>query len=230
MNRQKIEQRIDSYLQLISLHPHITDSPEGQLPIITDREQLLDEQQRLYQQADAKGRPREWYDLGIVAQDAWVVVLRDLVRFPNGSCGGYIRMLNRRSQVERSGKDVVILATVDGRFLLIRHFRHEDRQWHWECPRGFGEAGLTPQENAEKELREETALQIGQIRLLNTESEQIAYYHAECFGRYGTGDDLEAIDGCHWADRAEAERMLLDGSISDPYTTRAFLLYMLRSK
>lgn len=226
----EMEQRIDSYLQLLSEHPHLTDSPEGHLPVITDKALLMEQQLLLYQQADAKDRPREWYDLGIVAQDAWVVVLRDLVRFPNGACGGYIRMLNRRSQVERSGKDVVILATVDGKFLLIRHFRHEDRQWHWECPRGFGEAGLSPRENAEKELREETALHVGQIRLLNAESEPIAYYHAECFGNYGTGDDFESIDGHVLADRAEAERMLLDGRISDPYTTRAMLLYMLRSK
>ena len=105
MNTLNVQHRIDQYLQFMTQYPHLADNSQSQLPVITDRELLLREQQRLYQMADEKLRPREWYDLGIVAQDAWVVVLRDLVRFPNGSYGGYIRTLNRRSQVDRSGKD-----------------------------------------------------------------------------------------------------------------------------
>ena len=178
--------------------------------------------------ADAKSQPREWYDLGIVAQDAWVVVLRDLVRFPSGACGGYIRTLNRRSQVEQSGKDVVVLVSVDDKYLLMKHFRHDDRQWHWECPRGFGEAGLTPAENAEKEVMEETGLQLLELRQLNSEHENIAYFHARCAGSAENHDDDEAIEKFVLADSSSVDRMLADGRISDPYTLRALVLSRLQ--
>lgn len=224
MNMLDAQHRIDQYLQFITQYPHLTDNSQSQLPVISDREILLREQQRLYQIADEKQRPREWYDLGIVAQDAWVVVLRDLVRFPNGSYGGYIRTLNRRSQVDRSGKDVVILVRLENKYLLMKHFRHDDRRWHWECPRGFGEAGLSPEENAKKEVWEETGLEVIQLRQLNSQLEEIAYFLADCSGVIKKSDAEESIDSYHLADSQTMEQMLADGRISDPYTVRAFTL------
>lgn len=215
---------IDAYLELMAQHPHLAADPDHQLPVITDRATLLEQQEQLYRAADSKGRPRTWYDLGIVAQDAWVVVLRDLVQFPNGAYGGYTRLLNRRSQIERSGKDVVVLVTVDDKVLLMKHFRHDDRQWHWECPRGFGEAGLTPAENARKEVREETGLEILELQQLNGNDEQIAYFHAVCRGNAENHDQQENIASYMLADRSTLKRMLIGGQVSDPYTVRAIML------
>lgn len=217
-------ERIDAYLELLSRYPHLTADPGHQLPIITDKATLLEQQEILYRNADSKGRPRVWYDLGIVAQDAWVVVLRDLVQFPNGTYGGYIRLLNRRSQIERSGKDVVVLVTVEGKVLLMKHFRHDDRQWHWECPRGFGEAGLSPAENARKEVQEETGLEILQLQQLNSSNEQIAYFRAECRGTARNQDDAESIASYYLADKETLNEMLRNGQVSDPYTVRAIML------
>ena len=224
MDSQNLHDRIDAYLSFLSRYPHLADNTQSQIPVVIDRETLLSEQVRLYQMADRKNQPREWYQLGIVAQDAWVVVLRDLVRFPNGSHGGYIRTLNRRSQVECSGKDVVILVTIDDKYLLLKHFRHDDRMWHWECPRGFGEADLTPSVNAEKEVTEETGLQIVELRQLNNETESIAYFHARCVGVPRTYDTEESISEYVLADIQTLNMMLADGRISDPYTVRAITL------
>lgn len=228
MNNQDLQNRIDAYLQFLIKYPHLADNTQSQLPIITDREVLIRQQVQLYHMADEKKQPREWYDLGVVAQDAWVVVLRDLVRFPNGSHGGYIRILNRRSQVERSGKDVVILVTVEDKYLLLKHFRHDDRMRHWECPRGFGEAGLSPAANAEKEVIEETGLQIIELQLLNSEAEDIAYFHANCSGVPQNRDVEESIEECILADGETVNQMLLDGRITDPYTVRAIALSRIR--
>lgn len=216
--------KIDRYLQLLKKYPHLADNSQAQLPIIIDREVLLREQEQLYQTADKKGHPRVWYELGIVAQDAWVLVLRDLVQFPNGTFGGYIRLLNRCSQVERSGKDVVILVTVEGKYLLQKHFRHDDRSWHWECPRGFGEANLRLVENASKEVQEETGLQILELQQLNSEREDIAYFEAKCTGVPQNEDMQETIEKYLLADVQLVNRMLADGRISDPYTVRAITL------
>lgn len=228
MKDAEIGLRIESYLQLLAEHQHLTDDPEGQLPIVTNREVLLSEQQRLYREADLRGIPREWFDLGIVAQDAWVVVLRDLVRFPNGKFGAYIRTLNRRSQVDRSGTDVVVLATVEDRILLCRHFRHEDRSWHWECPRGFGEKGLSPAENAAKELKEETGLRLLHLTMLNSVAEPVAYFHAACCGSYENQDREESIGAHMLVTEHEVKEMLCDGRINDPFTVRAITLFRIK--
>lgn len=222
--KHQYELGIDAYLDLIAQYPHLIRDPGQQLPVVTDRNTLLEQQEILYRNADAKGHARIWYDLGIVAQDRWVVVLRDLVRFPNGSYGGYIRTLNRRSQIERSGKDVVILVTIGGKVLLMKHFRHDDRQWHWECPRGFGEAGLSAEENARKEVLEETGLEILSMHPLNSTDEQIAYFHAECAGNAVNGDDQESIDTFTLVDADTLTQMLRNGQVSDPYTVRAITL------
>lgn len=219
---------IDAYLELIAQYPHLVQDPEHQLPVVTDKATLLEQQEQLYSNADAKGKARIWYDLGIVAQDPWVVVLRDLVRFPNGSYGGYIRTLNRRSQIERSGKDVVVLVTIEGQVLLMKHFRHDDRQWHWECPRGFGEAGLSPAQNAEKEVQEETGLEILNLQQLNGNDEQIAYFRAECRGTAKNTDDQESIDSYILASPDTVKQMLVNGQVSDPYTVRAIMLASLQ--
>lgn len=219
---------IDAYLELIAQNPHLIEDPEHQLPVITDRETLQKQQQILYEKADASGKARIWFDLGIVAQDPWIVVLRDLVQFPNGTFGGYIRTLNRRSQIERSGKDVVVLVTIDSKVLLMKHFRHDDRQWHWECPRGFGEAGLSPAENARKEVCEETGLEIVNIKQLNGNDEQIAYFHAECRGEAHNSDGLESIASYILADSETMKQMLVNGQVSDPYTVRAVMLASLQ--
>lgn len=215
---------IDAYLDLISQHPHLIRDPEHQLPVITDRALLIEQQELLYRKADTTGNARVWYDLGIVAQDPWVVVLRDLVQFPNGTYGGYIRTLNRRSQIERSGKDVVVLVTVDSNVLLMKHFRHDDRQWHWECPRGFGEAGLSPAENARKEVQEETNLEILELQQLNGDNEQIAFFHAVCRGIATNCDEQETIASYLLVDSNTLKQMLINGQISDPYTVRAIML------
>lgn len=219
---------IDAYLDLIHAYPHLIHDPGHQLPVVTDKAVLLEQQENLYRNADAKGRPRIWYDLGIVAQDAWVVVLRDLVQFPNGTYGGYIRLLNRRSQIERSGKDVVVLVTVEDKVLLMKHFRHDDRQWHWECPRGFGEVGLSPDENARKEVQEETNLEILELQQLNGNDEQIAFFRAVCRGTAENCDCLESIDSYLLADPDTLKQMLISGQVSDPYTVRAIMLASLK--
>lgn len=224
MWEKNLVQRIDSYLSFLSLHPHLADNSQGQLEIVTDRELLLEWQQRLYERADKNNKPRCYYDIGIVAEDDFVVVLRDLVRFGEDRYGGYIRMLNRNSSVNKTGKDVVILARLDGKYVLLRHFRHDSRRWFCECPRGFGEKGLSAEENAVKEISEETGLGVKKLCLLNDENEDIAYFLAECIGRLQVNDTGEGIDNIFLADKSSLYEKIADGSVRDEYTFRAIAL------
>lgn len=215
---------IDAYLALLQKYPHLLNNADGQLEIIADREALYEKQDQLYMEADQSGLPRAWYDLGIVAQDQWVLVLRDLVRFPDGTYGRYLRKINRNSQLELSGKDVVVLLTVDGSILLMKHYRHDDRHWHWECPRGFGEAGLSAAENALKEIAEETGLSVIELHQLNNDNEPMIYFSAKCTGNCLNTDGTEAIGEYLLADDARLNEMLLNGQLDDLYTIRAVVL------
>lgn len=220
--------KIEKYLLLIEKYPHIINDLK-ELEIITDKNVLYREQENLFSAADMKNKPRDWYDLGVVAQDAWVVVLRDLVRFPNGNYGGYTRVLNRRSQLEQSGKDVVVLVKTDNRFLLMKHFRHDDRLWHWECPRGYGERDVSPKENALKEIREETGLTVNSIQQLDNNTERTAYFIAECSGDVRNSDKYENIAETILVGIDEFKIMIANCDIDDMYTIRAFILYELKN-
>ncbi len=217
-------EELEDYLSLLRQYPNVFDNTAGELEIITDREILYREQEKLYAQADAKNQPHSWYNLGIVAQDEWVVVLRDLVRYPNGICGGYIRMLNRKSQLEQSGKDVVILIKCGDSLLLERHFRHDDRAWHWECPRGFGEDGLSPEENALKEIAEETSLTVKRITQINKDNDKSAYFFAECEGTFANTDKTETISDNIFVTPEKFKQMIIDGFVNDLNTIKIFAL------
>jgi len=224
-----MEKRIDEYLAFAEKHPHLFDNSAAELPIVLEREVLLAEQEKLYRRADERKEPHEYYDIGIVAQDPWCVVLRDLVKFDNGTCGGYIRHMNRKSEVENRGsRDVVILVKVDGKFLFLKHFRHDDRKYHLECPRGFGEEGLTGEENARKEVMEETGLTIDRLVLLNSAAEPVSYFYAECSGEIRCGDRGEGIESFRLYTAEETKELIVEGGINDSFTTRAYTLSFLK--
>ena len=216
--------KIDQYLALIKTYPHIVANENTNLTIVTDEEILYREQARLYAKAAEKSLPKVWYDLGVVAQDAWILLLRDLVIFPNGTYGPYVRRINRRSQLEMSGKDVVILVRLDGKLLLFHHFRHDDRAWHWECPRGYGEAGLTPEQNAEKEIYEETGLYISRLIRLDNDMEPTAWFLADCKGNINNFDQYESISNFILLDDTTFRQKIAECDIDDAYTLRAFLM------
>ncbi len=223
-NGKEYIERIESYLTLMNQYKNVFDNSSGELEIITDREVIYREQKNLYKLADSKGHPHNWYDLGIIAQDKWVVVLRDLVKFSNGKYGGYIRVLNRNSQLQQSSKDVVILVKCKNLILLLKHFRHDDRKWHWECPRGFAENNLSCEENALKEIKEETNLTIINITQINKSDERVAYFLAECKDENINIDRTESIADSKFVNIEEFKRMVIDGLINDQYTIKAFML------
>jgi ADP-ribose pyrophosphatase len=96
-------------------------------------------------------------DIGIVFEDEYLTVVRDAVRFPNGTLGTYVRIFERAALI--AGENGVVLLPVrDNHLILRRIFRHATRCWELEAPRGMldvGEDGLTA---AERELDEELGI------------------------------------------------------------------------
>ncbi|GAB2592951.1 hypothetical protein GCM10027168_27360 [Streptomyces capparidis] len=75
--------------------------------------------------------------LGVVYSDAWIRVVRDPVRFPDGRVGAYVRLLNA---TEAPG--VAVLPVLGDRVVLLENYRHATRSWRLEIPRGFGTFAL----------------------------------------------------------------------------------------
>ncbi len=103
--------------------------------------------------------------LGLAAETAHVLVVVDLVEVEDPREGPrefpYIRVVYRKQL--QGARNVVVIATVEdealgplGAVVILHQERHATGRDHLELPRGFGELGLSGEENALKELREET--------------------------------------------------------------------------
>lgn len=209
-------------------HPQLFSNPneEGVIKIITDPEKIKTLQAQLKKEYKVSGKKSEWIDIGVLSEDSWFWILRDLVEFPDGKIGGYLRVLNRKTL--DGGTNVVIMATQDNNVLLLKHFRHEKRNWHWEFPRGFGEPGLSPEQNAMNELREETSLlpkkliEIGKIAEVDGETK---FYFAELENGEPIKPKGEAIQHIELIKFDELENWIYSGKIIDWFTIIAFMMY-----
>ena len=95
---------------------------------------------------------------GVVYEDDYIQVVRDLVRFPGGNVSAYIRILERSAGSGPSGAVVVPLR--NGRVVMRRVFRHATRSWEVECPRGFRNAGESVEDTMRREVAEEIGVDI----------------------------------------------------------------------
>ncbi|GAA3002665.1 NUDIX hydrolase [Streptomyces fulvorobeus] len=161
---------------------------------------------------------------GVLHQDAYMLLVRDPVRFPDGSRGTYIRSLSPTPE-----QGCAVLPLLDGDVVLIEHFRHSTRSWHWEVPRGFGTAGLSDEENAAKELREEIGavpdevIPLGEVHPdTGLSSHRVSLFAARISGT-GPLDKAEGIRRCLTVPFAEAEAMVGDGRITDAFTIAALM-------
>jgi ADP-ribose pyrophosphatase len=176
--------------------------------------------------ADAQ---EEYGDVGVLYEDAYLKLVKDVVRFPSGRLGTYVRTC---AAVDGEGVVMVVTAP-DGRIVLVRHFRHGCREWHWELPRGFAEAGLDGPDNATKEIREELGIIPEGVTLLGRLDEQqsdrkVGVYHATA----AIPDDLaltddateEGIDQVRLFTAYQLRSMIVDGEITDLFTLGAYAL------
>lgn len=224
------------YQALMTEHPALfrNDAGGSGIRIVSDERTILDDQRRhprrIPQAAAGSETGEEPIGIGVLVEDPWVWVVRDWVEFASGLRGGYIRVINRK-EVD-GGSGVVVLAARGDEVLLLRQYRHALRDWVWEVPRGFGEPGLTAEENARKELREEAGLEAVSLTSLGScvPDSGMSSARATCFfARLDpaaviparTGEADEAIDGARFVDLKELELLIAQGTLSDAFTLAA---------
>lgn len=220
------------YFDLIKSYPYIFVNEESPFKIITDLTEIESWQKQIRQELLEKRLPLSWSNIGIVLDDPFVLMVRDLVEFPGGKRGGYIRLINRSDL--KGGQGVVVLPFLQGKILLLHQFRHATRSWHLEFPRGFGTQGMSPDENARKEVLEETGGHIGELLDLgvyhcNTglENVTVRLYFAK-LESIGSPNEKEGIVKFKWASLIEFEKLIETEKITDGFTIAAYVRAKLR--
>jgi ADP-ribose pyrophosphatase len=212
------------YHALVEKRPELFANPPGAgFEILLDEDGIRRAETQMERHLTDSGGSPEWAQVGIAFRDQYVMVVRDAVRYADGSLGTYIRMVDLFPGI----LGVVILPVYEQQVLLIRHFRHATRSWHLEIPRGFGiEADSTA--SARRELWEEVGAEatclteLGEIHPdTGASAGRVAMFLAEVEA-YGRPEVMEAITEILPTPIVEFERMIASGDLSDGFLLAAY--------
>jgi ADP-ribose pyrophosphatase len=168
---------------------------------------------------------KPWQRLGsrILHRHDRVVVREDILQLPEGHQRCYPVL-----QLGESAGIVPIMA--DGHVILIRQYRHVTGGFCWEIPGGGIHPGESPDEAAQRELREEAGYRAGRLRRLggfwpnNAYLDEVIHVY---LGEDLTPDPLPADQDEHLERRAfpfsEALAMAQDDRITCGLTKLAIL-------
>ncbi|WP_241846223.1 NUDIX hydrolase [Streptomyces sp. MJM1172] len=231
--------RLAAYQKLVEDRPQLFINPDdAPFRILLDpavQNQVAD---AAAASACSQGLPEEFGDIGVVYQDRYVTVVRDAVLFPPGVPGAHVRICPTSDGVGAA----VLPVLEDQRIVLIRHFRHSDRQWHWEIPRGFGEPGEKGDSTARREVEEELGCSVRELVHLGameadsgmaaTRTElYLARLDEARFRLTPSGEATsEGISTVRAVDRVTLEEMLLQGHITDSFTLSALAFARVRGR
>lgn len=225
--------RLAAYERLQAERPHLfANPPNSAYRILFERH----EQDLMADQAAGWARdhdiPEEYADIGVIYEDPYHILIRDAVLFRSGRRGVYGRIVGAAKGVGAA----VLPVLDDGRIALVHHFRHADRTWFWEIPRGFGESGISGIDSARRELEEELACQVRELVYLgslSTDSGASAGVDEIYLGRIysntltttpSNGAIEEGIDDIKLVDVKTFRSMIAKGDIIDSYTLASYSL------
>ncbi len=166
---------------------------------------------------------------GVMYQDPYYVLLRDAVRFRDGSTGPYIRLIPAAGH-----GGAAVLPLVGHQIVLIQHQRHATRASHWEIPRGFGNIGESPEQTARREVKEELGvpdpelLELGSVHPDTGASNVWTKLYLARLTDLGQIEANEGIDQVRQVTPEQLDVMLKTGEITDSFTLAAILQARLR--
>ena len=118
---------------------HAAKPKDAAFSVMTDLTSIRIAEEAAAAELRAVGSPAGWATVGVMFEDRYFLLLRDAVRFPDGSLGTYIRIGSRNPD----SAGVAILPLLEEKVVLVRHYRHATQSWHLEIPRGFLSVGMT---------------------------------------------------------------------------------------
>ncbi|MDY6243456.1 MAG: NUDIX hydrolase [Lachnospiraceae bacterium] len=164
--------------------------------------------------------------VGVVYESEYHLMVVDICIGKNGYYT-YERIIPKTQ-----GIAVAVLAEWNGRFFLLKQYRHALRDWQYAIPRGFAKDGLSGKDNAVKNVVEKTGCTVSNITYLATtvadsglSGTKVAVYHAKCSEpdfKYGTGNATQLVS----VKPEELKEMIRDGKITDGFTMTALMMYL----
>ncbi|MEW6030458.1 MAG: NUDIX hydrolase [Chloroflexota bacterium] len=214
------------YYSLVNTHAKLFNNKSALLNIILDQKIIADWEAKKEAELRQQGLPLEWAKIGIILDDPYNIIVRDLVQFPDGDIRGYGRSI--ATATLKGGRGVVVIPEYQGKIMLLHQYRHPTRQWHYEVPRGYGEPNTPADENALKEIEEETGGKVEELVSLgefynNTgwEAASVALFYAK-LASIGTPEINEGIESFIWLTVPELEEWIADEKITDGFTIAAY--------
>lgn len=214
------------YLVLAKKHPNLFSNDNALIKILQEPDAIKGWQEQRRKELADRNLPLNWADIGVVFEDPYFFVVRDLVEFPNGRLSGYCRVLS--NAYLSGGHGVVVLPEYEGKVMLLHQYRHPTRQWHYEVPRGYGELNTSAEENARKEIEEETGGTIAKLLDLgefynNTgfEGGAVSLFYAK-LSSIGQPNEDEGIESFIWLTVPELEEWIANEKINDGFTIAAY--------
>ena len=164
---------IEAYQALIRDYPHLVARPGDhhthEIELVTGADAMRRAQasfERRYALHE-KGVPAHAASrVGLLAQDPYLLVLREVVTFPSGAQGLYNRTLSRSTLDGGPPGAFCLPVTAQGKLLLSREYRHQERAWRLGLLGGFRDPGETAETAARREAVEESGAQVPVLALL----------------------------------------------------------------
>ena len=163
--------------------------------------------------------------IGVCWESPWHILVTDLVWEQEGVYFPYERLLS----VQPRGA-VVCIPKCGEYFVLLRQYRHAVRGYQYAFPRGYGEAGLSAEENARKELWEELGARAKTVKRLGSviadsgvSGTSVEIYLCE-IDTYSQKTGYEGIAEVAEVDGPMLEDMIAKGQINDGFTLSAWSL------
>lgn len=210
----------------MKLHPELFDNHQALIKVVKDSDEIEKWQEMKLSELRNQQKPESWADIGVVFDDPYFFVVRDLVQFPNGRMNSYCRVLSEANL--SGGQGVVVLPEYEGKIMLLHQYRHPTRKWHYEVPRGYGELNTPAAENARKEVEEETGGIINKLVNLgefynNTgfEGGAVSLFYAK-LSTIGKPNEDEGIESFVWLTVKELEEWIANEKITDGFTIAAY--------
>lgn len=214
------------YYSLVKSHVSLFDNNNALLNIVLAQKTISDWETKKEAELRLKGLPLEWAKIGVILDDPYNIIIRDLVKFPDGDLRGYGRSI--ATATLRGGRGVVVIPEYQGKIMLLHQYRHPTRQWHYEVPRGYGEPNTPADVNALKEIEEETGGKVEKLVSLgefynNTgwEAASVALFYAK-LASVGDANLNEGIESFVWLTVQELEEWIADEKITDGFTIAAY--------
>jgi len=165
--------------------------------------------------------------IGVVYSSPYHFMVVDLVYVQEGKYFAYERIL----PAIPNGA-VVIVPQYCGDFLLLKQYRHALRGYQYAFPRGFGEKGVSLEENVCKEIREELLTEATHVQYLGTCiadsglcGDKVSVFSCKV-NSFSFREKYEGISQIICVSDAEMAQWMKAGKLNDGFTLAAYGLFI----